>query len=790
MGKKREKRSETRPAPPRPAATSKPTPPRWALFALAGVVVAVGGALFYGHFHPFGATRAVPGSLKGANVLLLTLDTTRADHLPAYGYKGVKTPGLDRIAESSFVFEDAIAQAPLTLPSHTTILTGQLPIWHGVRDNEGFFVDPKKATSLAAILKGQDYATAAFVSAFVLDGRWGLNQGFDTYFDRFDQFKEVNRDDVQRRAEETEAQAEAWLRANKDKPFFCWVHFYDPHEPYDPPEPFASTYAANRYDGEIAYMDQSVAKLMATLDGLGVAGRTLVVVTGDHGEGLGEHNEATHAMFLYMTTLHVPLFIRIPGVHGTRVPGIVRHTDLAPTILDLLGLPPGGDMQGESLIPLINGTETTGRAAYSESLYAKVHYGWSPQRSITTKKYELIDTPKAELYDREDDPHQLRNLIEPKASVAEGLKERLLTVVDQYTRKDLAGPVKMDADTEAKLRSLGYLGSPVASTPESLRVDPKDKSAYVRDVNEAVKLLSQRDFQGALRLALPVAAADPNIVDAHLVAGSAYSNLGQNDKALNELFKVIAAKPDHTMALATIATTYENMEDWHEAERWYLKVLRNEKDHAYSIMKLAGVYRRLNQPKKAEEYLRLATTPVNQSLETVSDAEQQSKLHATRAETFYRSGKLAEAEGDLKAAIALTPRQPDLHFNLAQVYEGAKDLPNAIDNYRKEIEIAPRNLGAHMNLGLLLFQTGQVDAASSTFLTLHQLNPGDPRPGFLLAETYNALNRNLEEAIQLTRQGLAVMPDYKRGYVLMAQVYQKLGREKEAQEALAQAGAR
>ena len=777
MGKQRDERNDR----------SRAARPRRTAYAIGGLILAAAGAFLFARWHLFESPGIASGSLRGANVLLVTLDTTRADHLPAYGYTGVKTPGLDRVARASLIFEDAIAQAPLTLPSHTTILTGQLPIWHGVRDNEGFFVDPKHATSLAAILKGQGYATAAFVSAFVLDGRWGLNQGFDTYFDRFDQFKEVNRDDVQRKAEETASEADRWLQANGDKPFFCWVHFYDPHEPYEPPEPFSSTYAANRYDGEIAYMDQSIAKLMTTLDGLGLADRTLVIVTGDHGEGLGEHDEATHAMFLYGTTLHVPLFIRIPGGRERRIPGVVRHIDLAPTILDLLGLPPGSDMQGTSLIPLVNGEEETGRAAYSESMYAKVHYGWSPQRSITTKKYEFIDTPKAELYDREEDPRQLRNLIEAKAAVALGLKERLLATVDQFTRKDLAGPVKMDADTEGRLRSLGYLGSPVEATPESLSIDPKDKSSFVRDVNEAVKLLSRRNFEGALRLALPVAAADPHIVDAHLVAGSAYSNLNQHDQALAELFKVLAAKPDHTMALATIGTTYENMGNLREAERWYLKVLQHEKAHPYTIMKLAGVYRRLNQPAKAEEYLRLATTPVDESLGTPQEAEQQSKLHAARAEMFYRGGKLAEAEADLKAAIALTPRQPDLHFNLAQVYESAKDLPNAIANYRTEVEIAPRNAGAHMNLGLVLFQAGQVDEASAVFQKLHELTPGDPRPGFLLAETYNVLNRNLDDAIRLTREGLAVMPEHKRGYVLLAQVYEKLGRKKEAEEALAKA---
>lgn len=283
-----------------------------AALSILGLVLAGAFALAYLRSDRFSAPHYASGSLAGYNVLLITLDTTRADHLPVYGYRNVKTPGLDRLAATSFIFEDAIAHVPLTLPSHASILTGQLPIGHGVRDNEGFLVDPKVET-LASILKKNGYATAAFVSAFVLDARWGLDQGFDFYFDQFNQYREVNRDDIQRRAEQTALEVETWLPANKNRRFFCWVHFYDPHDPYDPPEPYASTYAQNRYDGEIAYMDQSVGKLLAKLDELGVSDRTLVIVTGDHGEGLGEHDELTHGMFLYSTTQHVPLLIRVPG---------------------------------------------------------------------------------------------------------------------------------------------------------------------------------------------------------------------------------------------------------------------------------------------------------------------------------------------------------------------------------------------------------------------------------------------------------------------------------------------
>jgi tetratricopeptide (TPR) repeat protein len=345
----------------------------------------------------------------------------------------------------------------------------------------------------------------------------------------------------------------------------------------------------------------------------------------------------------------------------------------------------------------------------------------------------------------------------------------------------------MDAEAEEKLRSLGYLGSPVQSTAESLKTDPKDMSRLVRDIGEGFKALARRDFREALRLVVPVTQADRNIVDAHLVAGASYMNLQQYEKALPELFSVLAAKPDNTMGLANLGSTYEGMGNLKEAERWYLKVLQRDKEHPYTIMKLASLYRLTGEPAKAEEYFRRAMKPVEDSLETTEEPGPRSRLYAVRAEMEFGAAKFVDAEGDLKAAIALTPQDPNLHFNLAQVYEKERNVPQAIESYRAETEIAPGNFGAHLNLGLLYFEGGRIDEASACFQKLLQLRPGEPRASFLLAETYNLLNKNLEEALQLARQGLAQIPDNKRGYALLAEIYKKLGRDKEADEANAMA---
>ncbi|HSE42686.1 MAG TPA: sulfatase, partial [Acidobacteriota bacterium] len=392
MGKKKSKNKSRQTPPPTVSAPVTDTPKNgrskksFVVAAILILAIAAGVGFFYKE--KFFASLKSPGSYKDYNVLLITLDTLRADRLPVYGYSGVKTPNLDRLTAASYVFDDAISHVPLTLPSHTSMLTGKLPIGHGIRDNAGFILDPGEIT-LAEVLKDQGYATSAFVSAFVLDSRWQLNQGFDFYYDNFNlaEFQDVTPGDIQRRADETEIEATAWLDANRNRKFFTWVHYYDPHEPYDPPEPYKSEYRDNPYNGEIAYTDEYVGKLLDKLRDLKLDEKTIIVVAGDHGESLGQHNESTHAMFVYNTTQHVPFFIHVPGTGSGHIKGVVRLIDLMPTVLDLLGVKIPSSVQGKTLYPMLQGKEDLKRTAYSESVYAELHYGWSPLESITTHQY-------------------------------------------------------------------------------------------------------------------------------------------------------------------------------------------------------------------------------------------------------------------------------------------------------------------------------------------------------------------------------------------------------------------
>src|SRR5437867_1078941 len=327
-----------------------PPPPRRrrvivALALIAGALVALGVYLTRRPPRTDAAVRALIARQSPApselNLVVVTLDTTRADRLGCYGFRGIETPNIDGLARDGVLFEHATATVPLTFPSHSSIFTGLIPPHHGVRDNGGYFLDDAKVT-LAERLHDAGYATGAFIGAWVLESKWGLAQGFDEYSDRFDlsKYKVVSLGTVQKPGDEVMDSALAWLEKTKAKKFFAWVHLYDPHTPYEPPEPFASRYRGQPYLGEIAYTDKVVGRLLDWLGGSGLLGRTLLVVTGDHGESIGDHGESTHAYFIYDSTTHVPLIVRTPwGLRGRRALQ-ASSVDIVPTVLDLLGLPP------------------------------------------------------------------------------------------------------------------------------------------------------------------------------------------------------------------------------------------------------------------------------------------------------------------------------------------------------------------------------------------------------------------------------------------------------------------
>jgi arylsulfatase A-like enzyme len=330
------------------------------------------------------------------NVVFVTLDTLRADRLGCYGFQGISTPAIDGLARDGVLFEQATAAVPLTFPAHSSIFTGRIPPHHGVRDNGGFFLEDSE-TTLAERLQQAGYATGAFVAAWVLESRWGLSQGFDHYSDRFDlsQYKILSLGTVQKQGDEVMNDALAWLETVKQRKFFAWVHLYDPHAPYEPPEPYRSRYPGQPYLGEVAYTDHVVGRLVEWLNDSGLMGRTVVVVTGDHGESLAEHGESTHGYFIYDSTTHVPLVIRTPwGLKG-RSRTQVAQVDIMPTVLDLVGLAPQPGIDGHSLVrALFDPGADLAHVAYSETYYPRYHFGWQHLSGLRDGKLQFIEAPK------------------------------------------------------------------------------------------------------------------------------------------------------------------------------------------------------------------------------------------------------------------------------------------------------------------------------------------------------------------------------------------------------------
>lgn len=690
------------------------------------------------------------GAYAGYNLLLVTIDTVRADHLPLYGYEKVETPALDALASSSFIFENAICHAPMTLPSHASLLTGKLPIAHGIHDNSGYFLD-QKDTTLAEMLKPAGYATAAFVSAFVLDSRWGLNQGFDYYFDDFNltEHEGMNPRDVQRQASDTEREASKWLEANAARKWFCWVHFYDPHDPYTPPEPYRSRYAGHLYDGEIAYADAMLGKLIQKLETVGALDRTIVIVTSDHGEGLGDHSEPTHAMFLYRTTLHVPLIIRIPGCKGSRVRDLVQHIDVIPTILSLLGVQQAADLHGGSLLDLMNKHENKKRTVFSESRYAEIHYGWSPLFSVTADPYHYIDAPSPELYNWQDDPGEKKNLVLQEPSVAKVLRADLQQVLSQSGQKQ-AGPQKMDAETEEKLRALGYLSGSTPANAETRKIDPKDKIFLANAIQEASGLALAGNYPESLSRVLPVLQQDPSMPEALRIAGISYAGTGQYPEAIDAFLKLIRLRPDDIVGMYNLGYAYEVTGDLKSAEYWYGKLLQVEPDHISAKTRLIGVYRNRNRMDLALPQLQQVLRSYQESLEKTKSGAGRASLYASMGEVYFLAGDLVKAEESLKSAVRSNPDQPNIHYNLAQIYDVSGRTEDAIKEYRLETDRNPANYLAFHNLGILYIEKNEFENASLCFETVVRLNPRDPSGYVQLASVYRKLGR-VQEADAILR---------------------------------------
>jgi choline-sulfatase len=503
-----------------------------------------------------------PGMASELNLLVVTLDTTRADRIGSYGYAGASTPTLDALARRSLRFASAVSVAPETLPAHCSIFTGRYPYQHGVRLNAEYRLPPGE-TTLAERLRAHGYETAAFVSAFVLDARYGLDQGFDLYDDHTEAGGGAGfpSGTIERPADRTTDAALAWLDGRRPgRPFFAWVHYFDPHAPYKPPAAAAARTGGRAYDGEISFADEQLGRLLERLAAKGLEGRTVLAVLADHGESLGDHGESTHSIFLYDSVLRVPLFLAVPGasaVAGRVEDGVVSQVDLVPTLLDLLGV-----KVGETAGPAMDGRSLVGwsppedRAVYAESFTPFLDYGWAPLQALRRRGDKAILAPRPEYYDLRKDPGELADLGRATGAMA-AARDSLLDALRAMADRSAALPPSpaVDADVRERLAALGYSGGAGPAGPASgaLR-DPKDMIGVSQKLIQANALLSEGRVREALAVVLAAAKESPNDRSVLHAQGKIYLRLGRiadAEKALRA-FRDIRPKADVSLLLAQI----------------------------------------------------------------------------------------------------------------------------------------------------------------------------------------------------------------------------------------------
>jgi arylsulfatase A-like enzyme/Tfp pilus assembly protein PilF len=657
------------------------------------------------------------------NVVLVTIDTLRADYLGAYGNKKVETATTDRIAREGVVADDATSHVPQTRPSHGSILTGLYPWSHGLRDNYSPKMDQKIPT-LATLLKARGYATGAFVSGYVLNAGSGLDVGFDTYDDPFG--AAANRPGrgshrFDRPANEALDKALAWLKPRDKKPFFLWLHLYDPHIPYDPPAPYNKKFEDNPYAGEVSFADAQLGRLLKHLDDARLRERTLVVVTSDHGEGLGEHGEEEHLLFLYETTQKVPLLFSWPGTlpQGTRVAGQFRHVDLAPTILELIGAPALPSPAGRSRAANLRSTaRIPDNESPSEAIYGSLHFGYAPVRALRAEGWKYVDAPRAELYNLRDDPRELKNVIEMRGQVAEAMRARLLTY-DPGAKEKPKVETKVDADTAQRLAALGYVGGAVPLGGAASGADPKDKvaeyQAYRRMVVQANAAFVRGDLDGALAVVRRIARTGMGAFDLRLMIGRIWLRKGDIPRAVESLEAVIKSAPHAADAYIELARAHAQGGQFDKALEALDRGTKQDAAHKGLQAERGFVLRQKGDLAAARAALERAKA---------RDPEND-RVREGLALVYRDMGDLRKAVSEMQAAVKADPQYGDGWRTLGDLLSAQKKWPEAARAYERAIRVNARDGAAMFALGKAYLQSDPPRALSA-FQRLVGVDPGYP----------------------------------------------------------------
>ncbi|HRR26506.1 MAG TPA: sulfatase-like hydrolase/transferase [Acidobacteriota bacterium] len=617
---------------------------------------------------------AFAANLEAGNFVLISVDTLRADRLSCYGYQANRTPHFDRLAEEGFRFANAYSEVPLTLPAHATLLTGILPLAHGIRDNGGFVLDQSYLT-LAELFREAGYATGGFIGAYVLAGEFGVGQGFDTFDERFEGTIEgvTSSTQLQRPASAVTDALLAWLEGVKGQRFFAFVHYFDPHTP-----------RPRGYDWEVSQVDDALGKVLRFLEGADLLDETTLILTSDHGESLGEHNESGHGFFVYDATLHIPLIIR-PASSRVGPPAVVEDpvslVDIAPTILDLAGIPVPETMQGRSLVPLLSGRPVEQRSLYAESYIPFLHFGWSPLRSIRVGNYKYIEAPRPELYDLAEDPGETRNIFRDSRVVAEQLDGRLRRFVERFERPSAPNSGNVpDPEVIDNLMSLGYVSGGSGRASLTRRIDPKDRIRAFEAYHELLNLLARHMSNvSVLQRIEDLRTSAPEILGIDFLLGWAFEQLGRTSDAVAAYWKAVTVDPENRLARVNLANLLIREGDYASAERLLLRVLQQAPNDYKARHALAGLY------------------------------------HLTKRDDL--------AKRELEALVAARPNYAAAWQNLGNLLLAEGHWTRAEEAFRRVTELQPGNAGAYFQLARILAAQGRDQEASAARERALQLDP-------------------------------------------------------------------